>query len=153
MSRKLLVLMAAGLVFAGVGISVVRAADAPAAPVPAAPAAKGLTGTWAYQVEGRDGNKRDVTLKLKQEGEKFTGSISGFRGDTEISDGTVKNGEFSFKVVRSWNGNEFVQKYSGKLEGDVIKGKSEMERNGETRTQEFEAKRAAVAEKPAEPAK
>lgn len=144
MSRKFLVLMAAGLVFAGVGISVVRAADAPAAPAPATPAAKDLTGSWVYQMEGRDGTKRDVTFKLKQEGEKLTGAMTGGRGDTDISDGTVKNGEFSFKVVRKTQNGEFVTKYSGKLEGDVLKGKMESERNGQAQTREFEAKRAAA---------
>ena len=146
MSRRFLVLMAAAAITAGVGVTVVRAADAPAAPAPATPAAKDATGTWTWQVEGRDGAKRDISLTLKQDGEKLTGSISmgGRGGPAEISDGTIKNGELSFKVVRKFNDNEVVTKYSGKLEGDVIKGKSEMERNGQTRTTEFEAKRAAA---------
>lgn len=154
MSRKMLVAMAAGLVLVGVGSTVVRAEDKPAAPATEKPAvaAKDVTGTWAWEMEGRDGAKREMTLKLKQEGEKLTGSMPGRNGETEISDGTVKDGTVSFKVTRKWQDNEFVTKYTGKVEGDVIKFKSEMERNGQTRTQEFTAKRAAekAAEKPAE---
>lgn len=141
MSRKFAIVLSAGLVIAGFGVvpSVAMAADEPAAQEAKS---ADLNGPWHWETEGRDGQKRVTTLKLKQEGEKLTGTISGFRGqDTEISEGTVKNGEFSFKVVRSFNGNEFVTKYSGKLEGDTLKGKTEMERNGEVRAREFEAKR------------
>lgn len=143
MSRKFLVLMAAGLVFAGVGVSVVRAADAPAAPAPAKPAASSATGTWTWTMEGRNGGQaREMKLTLKQEGEKLTGSMPGRNAETPISDGTIKNGELSFKIVRSMNGNDMVTKYTGKLEGDVIKFKSEMDRNGTPQVREFEAKRA-----------
>jgi hypothetical protein len=145
MSRKFLVLMAAGLVFAGVGISAVRAADAPAAPAPATPAASSATGTWTWTVEGRNGGAaREMKLTLKQDGEKLTGSMPGRNGDTEISDGTVKNGELAFKIVRKMNDTEMVTKYTGKLTGDVIKFKSEMDRNGTPQVREFEAKRAAA---------
>jgi hypothetical protein len=149
MSGRFLVLMAAAMVCAGVGVTVVQAADAPAAPAPAVPAAKDATGAWTWQVDGRDGAKRDVTLTLKQDGEKLTGSIAmgGRGGPAEISDGTIKNGEFAFKTVRKVNENEMVTKYSGKIDGDVIKGKSETERNGQTRTVEFEGKRGAPAGK------
>ena len=146
MSRKIALVLAAGLMFVGVSATVVGAEDKPAASPTTAPAVGDATGTWTWQYEGRNGEMMDVTLKLKQEGEKLTGTITGFRGqETEISDGTIKNGEIAFKVVRTWNDNEIVTQYSGKLEGDVIKGKSEMERNGQTRTREFEAKRAGVA--------
>ncbi len=152
MSRKVLVLMAAALVSTGVGISMVRAADAPATPAPATPAAKDATGAWTWQVEGREGAKVDVTLTLKQEGEKLTGTISmGGRGrPAEISDGTIKGGEFAFNVSRPGRngGAAMVTKYSGKITGDVIKGKMMRERNGETQTTEFEGKRGAAEKKP-----
>jgi len=100
------------------------------------------TGTWKWTVEIQD-NKFEVTLKLKLDGEKLTGTITG-RDNKEIAieDGKFKDGEISFKVVRERDGNKFTQMYSGKVSGDSFKGKSETEVNGEKRKREFEAKRA-----------
>lgn len=100
------------------------------------------TGTWKWSVEF-NGNKREITLKLKAEGEKLTGTISGRNNtETNIEDGTVKDGEVSFTVTRERNGQKFAQKYTGKVDGDTLKGKVSFERNGETTTRDFEAKRS-----------
>ncbi len=48
------------------------------------------TGTWKWSVE-RNGNTFETSLKLKQDGEKLTGTISGRQGnETAIEDGKVK---------------------------------------------------------------
>lgn len=105
-------------------------------------------GTWTWTMQGRNGGpERKVTLKLKVEGDKLTGKISapargGESRDTEIKDGKIKGSEISFTVSRENNGNTFTQKYSGKVTEDTIKGKIEFERNGETRSRDWEAKRA-----------
>ena len=100
------------------------------------------TGTWKWTVSF-GGNEREMTLKLKQEGDKLTGTLSGPR-DTEskVEDGTYKDGEVAFKVTREFNGQKIVIKYKGKVSGDTIKGKTEVERDGETRSRDGEAKRA-----------
>jgi hypothetical protein len=122
------------------------------------------TGTWTWTMQPRGGQggdapqPRKITLKLKAEGEKLTGSVTspfgrrgGQGGDaqqptpTEISDGKVKGDEVSFSVVREFNGNKFTQKYSGKLDGDTIKGKIAFERNGEAQSRDWEAKREKEA--------
>jgi hypothetical protein len=115
---------------------------------PAALAAD-ATGTWKYSTPGRGNNAtpREVTLKLKQDGEKLTGTVSmggGQNGptETEITDGKIKDGELSFKVTRKRQNNEITSNYTGKLDGDVIKGKVETNFNGNNRSTEFEAKRA-----------
>ena len=73
-----------------------------------------------------------------------------FRTAAGIKDGSVKDGVVSFKTVRQFNGNEFTTSYSGKLEGDTLKLKSESEANGQKRTRDIEAKRApATAPLPA----
>lgn len=99
------------------------------------------TGTWKWSVE-RNGNTIETTLKLKQEGDKLTGTISG-RQNTEnpIDEGKVEGDKVSFKVTREFNGNKFVQMFSGKLDGDTIKGEIQFERNGETMKRDWEAKR------------
>jgi len=115
---------------------------------PAADKKADPAGTWTWTIPGRNGGPdRKNTLKLKTEGDKLTGTISapGRQGseprETEIADGKVKGDEVSFTVTREFNGNKFTQKYNGKLSGDTIKGKMEFERNGETQSRDWEAKR------------
>lgn len=100
------------------------------------------TGIWKWSFE-RNGQSFETTLKLKQDGEKLTGTISGRNGtETEIEDGQVKGDDVSFKVTRTFNNNTFVQTYKGKVSGDSLKGKVEFERNGETQSRDWEAKRS-----------
>ena len=111
--------------------------------VPALAEDKGkVDGTWKWSQAGQNGQTRESTVKLKQEGDKVTGVMVGRNGETEIKDGKVKDGEVSFSVTREFNGNSFTAKYHGKVEGDTIKGKVETERNGQTRERDWEAKRA-----------
>lgn len=110
-----------------------------------APAPKGAdpTGSWTYTMKGPDGQERERTVKLVRDGEKLTGSTTG-RQNNEIplSDGSFKNGEVAFSIVRERDGNKMVANYKGKLEGDVIKGTMVGNFGGEARTVPWEAKRA-----------
>jgi hypothetical protein len=126
---KRLVVAALVLAFAGpAGVS--RAEDKP-----------NPTGAWKWTVTRGD-QKQERTLKLKLEGDKLTGAYVGRDGkDTPIEDATFKDGEVAFKVTRERDGNKFTVKYKGKVEGDTIKGKTEFERNGETQSRDWEAKR------------
>jgi hypothetical protein len=100
------------------------------------------TGTWTWTVE-RNGQTFTNTLKLKLEGEKLTGTISG-RNNTEITieNAKVDGDEVSFQVTREFNNNKIVQQYKGKLSGDTIKGQVEFERNGEKVMRDWEAKKS-----------
>lgn len=99
------------------------------------------TGTWKWTVTFGD-QKRDVTLKLKLEGDKLTGSMPGRNNvETKIEDGKFKDGELSFSVTRERNGQKFTTKYKGKLDGDTIKGTQERERDGKSQSSEWVAKR------------
>ena len=99
------------------------------------------TGTWKWSVTFND-QTREQTLKLKLEGDKLTGTMVGRNNqETAIGDATFKEDTVSFTVTRERDGNKFVTKYTGKLEGDTIKGKSESERNGQKQEREWNAKR------------
>jgi hypothetical protein len=99
------------------------------------------TGTWKWTVPVGD-QKREATLKLKLTGDKLTGTVIGPDGkEGPIEDATCKDGEVAFKVSRERDGVKFTVKFKGKLTGDTIKGKSEIDRNGEIQTRDWEAKR------------
>lgn len=99
------------------------------------------TGTWKWTVMFNN-QSREMTLKLKLEGDKLTGSIPG-RNNTEIAieEASFKDGEIRFSVTRQRNDQKFTTKYSGKLSGDTITGKTEFERNGQTQSRDWVAKR------------
>ena len=106
------------------------------------------TGTWGWTRPGRNGGAdQKMTLKLKADGEKLTGTLSspgrdGQTTDTAIAEGKVKGEEISFTVTREFNGNKMVSKYNGKVSADAIKGKIESERNGQPQSRDWEAKRS-----------
>jgi hypothetical protein len=99
------------------------------------------TGTWKYAAQV-NGQSIEVTIKLKREGDKLTGTVTALDTETKIEDGKYQDGEASFKVNREMNGTKFTIKYTGKITGDTFKGKRELEREGQTNTREFEAKRS-----------
>ena len=106
------------------------------------------TGTWKWTANFRNNpnnnQPREQTLKLKLDGDKLTGAMVG-RNDREtaIEDATWKDGEVTFKVTRERNGNKMVSKYKGKVTGDTLKGTIESDRDGQTRSRDWEAKRNA----------
>jgi hypothetical protein len=78
------------------------------------------TGKWTAETPGRNGNTMTVTMNLKADGDKLTGTVSGRRGQSDISNGKVDGDNVMFDVVREFNGNTMTQHYSGKLDGDTI---------------------------------
>ena len=102
------------------------------------------TGTWRWTVEFSD-RKVEQTLKLKIDGDRLTGTISGGgkgeANETRIEDGKFKDGEVTFTVTRERGGAKTVNKFKAKVEGDALKGEYQTERDGQTRKREFEARR------------
>jgi hypothetical protein len=124
---KRLTAAVAALVFVGL-VGPVIAADNP-------------TGTWKWTASF-GGQEREQTLTLKLDGDKLTGTMPGRDGEqTAISDGTYKDGKISFSVTREFNGQKRTTKYNGTLSGDTITGKSERERDGQTTSTDWIAKR------------
>lgn len=100
-----------------------------------------VTGTWKWTTE-RNGQTMETTLKLKQEGEKLTGTMSGRQGtETAIEEAKIDGDKVTFKVTREYNGNKMVIQFEGKIDGDTIKGERKTERDGQTQAREWEAKR------------
>ena len=132
---KRFALVGFALVFTAL-VGLTNAADDKAKPDP--------TGTWKWTTKFND-QTRETTLKLKLEGDKLTGAVVGRDQETKIDDASFKEGTVSFAVTRERNGQKFTTKYKGKLDGDTIKGTAESERDGQTRSREWEAKREKKA--------
>jgi hypothetical protein len=125
-------LLASVLALAFVGIASLALADDKPNP----------TGTWKWSVRFGD-QTREMTLKLKLDGDKLTGAMVREGQETPIQDAKYKDGDLSFNIVVEANGQKMVIKKIGKLSGDTIKGKTEFERDGQTQSRDWEAKRAA----------
>jgi hypothetical protein len=95
-------------------------------------------GTWKWTPPGRGGNPGvERTVKLDLKDGKLTGMMAAVTGgqfeipETAISEASFKDGVVAFSVTMEFNGNKFTTKYSGKLEGDTIKGSTERPGRGE----------------------
>ena len=99
------------------------------------------SGNWKWTFN-RNGEDIEIGMTLKADGEKLSGTVGREDRKADIKDGTFKDGEVSFNVVRERDGQAFTSKYKGKLDGDTIKGTIEFEFGGETRNFDWEAKRA-----------
>src|SRR5438105_9016533 len=67
------------------------------------------TGTWKWSFTTQNGDTRESTLKLKLDGDKLTGKMSGRNADTDIENAKIKDDQISFDVTRERNGNKFTQ--------------------------------------------
>ena len=47
------------------------------------------TGTWTWSAPGRDGTPQQTTAKLKLDGDKLTGTVSGRQSDTAIENAKI----------------------------------------------------------------
>jgi hypothetical protein len=128
-----------------------RAAAEKSVPAKKAAATEKPAGTWKLTVDV-NGTPYEFTVKLKADGAKLTGTITGDDGkENPLQDVACKDGTVSFTVVREQDGEKMPIKNSGKLSGDTIKGKAELKVDGEAQSMPWEAKRvvekAAVAPK------
>jgi hypothetical protein len=101
-----------------------------------------VSGKWVAQMPGRGGQTREATFNLKAEGTQLTGTISGRRGDTPISDGKIDGDNISFNQVMEFNGNQVTIHYKGKVSGDQIQFTRERE-GAEGEAAQFTAKRGS----------
>jgi hypothetical protein len=108
-----------------------------------------VSGKWVYQQAGRrGGDPVQVTLTLKASGSSLTGSLSrpGRGGDvmeSPISDGKVDGDNISFKVEINMGGMSMTQDFSGTLAGEELKLKiTRPGRDGNPMSTEVTAKKA-----------
>ena len=107
---------------------------------PLALAQNAVDGNWTAEITTQRG-AQTITLKLKAEGNKLTGSVAGGRGgEIPIEDGTIEGNNLKFKQKQQGRGGEIVLTYTGTLKGDEIAFKR-MAEGGQGQAQDFTAKR------------
>ena len=100
------------------------------------------SGKWKWTFARPDGQSVESTLAAKQDGQKLTGTSVLSTGEKhEISNGKVEGNTVAFEITRERQGQKVTARYSGKLEGDTIKGKIETPAGGQARSYDWEAKR------------
>ena len=100
-----------------------------------------VTGTWSWTYKTRDGQDATAKLKLKQDGDKVTGTYVARAGQEDpVENGKLKGDEVTFDVNRVINGQKMKFEYKGKVAGDTIIGKITFGRDRPT-PHDWEAKR------------
>jgi hypothetical protein len=61
------------------------------------PASPNLSGTWQMSWTARDGNQRQATLQLQQNGAKLSGKFEGARGSTSVT-GNLEGDQVTLNV-------------------------------------------------------
>lgn len=82
-----------------------------------------------------------VTLDLKAEGAKLTGTVSTGGRDFPIESGSVEGNTIKLTIKRERQGGAAVYQITGKAEGKTMKGTTVADLAGEKMTQEWEAKK------------
>jgi hypothetical protein len=106
----------------------------------AAFAQSAVDGKWAGEVQGGRGPQQ-ITLTLKADGGKLTGSATGGRGgEVALADGTISGDALKFKTTQQGRGGQVTFAWSGTLKGDEI-AMSRMAEGRQGQAQEFTLKR------------
>ena len=58
-----------------------------------------ITGIWAGQQQGRNGQIEDVAFRFKPDGQKLTGTMFGDEFDLPIAEGTISGDQVRFTVT------------------------------------------------------
>jgi len=96
------------------------------------------TGTWMGDQPGLNGKTYTLTFKLKAEGAKLTGTMSGDQIDEILKSGEIHGDEITF-TVRLDLDSPAVLKYTGKVAADKIE--FEVQGPGPTEIHQFVVKK------------
>ncbi len=84
-----------------------------------------IAGDWAVEVVWNEDTTSDYTLKLREKGSSWSGTlISPRSGEHKIKKVTVKDGTVRLELDREFQGNPITLVYEGKLEKGVLSGKA-----------------------------
>ncbi|HEV7645540.1 MAG TPA: amidohydrolase family protein [Pyrinomonadaceae bacterium] len=82
-----------------------------------------LAGTWRGSIDA-PGNQIDFTLTLVQQGTVLTGTAQSAFGTSEIKNSELTADGFRFEIIVSFNGQNQVVSFSGKVTGNQMTGQT-----------------------------
>src|SRR3979490_1360760 len=89
-----------------------------------------ISGNWKASAEGPNGYM-ERTFTFKQDGAKVTGeTTSTMMGKSTITDGKVEGDTVTFTFTGNFGDNEMKLNYTGKINGNEIKFKTEVSGGG-----------------------
>jgi hypothetical protein len=95
-----------------------------------------VDGTWTGEVQGGRG-PQPVTLTLKTDAGKLTGTVGGGRGGpVTIEEATMSGATLKFKTKQQGRGGEVTLNWTGTVKGDSI-AFSRLAEGGQGQPQEF----------------
>jgi len=80
-----------------------------------------VVGEWDMTVNSPQGT-RTLLLKLKQEGDKLTGTVKSPRGEAPLTSAELKGSDITMVMTVQFQGGDMVITYTGKVEKDSMKG-------------------------------
>ena len=103
-----------------------------------------LAGRWAGTVDGLQG-KQNAVATFKKEGDNYTGTISGLRpgSDATLKDIKIDGDKVTAKTEVDTPQGNVVVNYAFVVQGDMLKGKGEVEFGGQTYGFDFDLKRGS----------
>ena len=112
------------------------------------------SGNWKWSVDF-NGQSFESSARLDVKEGKLTGTLTSPMGEVPITEGSFKDGVVAFVLALERDGDKFVIKYQGKLEGDAITGSIDFPgfNGGEPMKLDWKATRVKEEKKPDEPAK
>lgn len=112
------------VIVGGIALAARSYAGTPSAPAQDSPStgstASSLSGNWQMSWTGPNGNQRQVSMQLKQDGKKLSGTFEGPRGSVPLK-GTCDGNQVSFTVKLPKRQASF----SGTVDGDKMSGTTE----------------------------
>ena len=133
----------AGLGLLRGALVLVAASGLAAAPARAADD-KDVVGTWKLKYEPGDGQTHEPVLTITKDGADLRGEFA--EGDQKgtVKEVRFKDGELRVKVESRHDGEPATVTYTGKPNGDALKGEAAWEYQGMNGTFLFEGKRQAA---------
>jgi hypothetical protein len=98
-----------------------------------------VTGVWKWTSQGRDGQTRENSMNLVQEGNKITGTVSGRTEPRPITEGKLEGDKLLLKVRRESERGIFTANYTGKVTGNKVTGEIQMQFGEREFTREWTA--------------
>jgi hypothetical protein len=78
-----------------------------------------LTGIWAGQQPGRNGEVQDVAFRFKLDGQTLTGTLFGDEFDLPVGDASLAGDQIKFTITTTnyYSGSKSVFTYTGTVKG------------------------------------